>query len=195
MRTYGSSFSLVEDETRLLVAAQKHLLALQSEIHAGGEPVSEALVASALTLDQLFAAFGQVLRRSGEGEVLGTSSAGEWVNPKPLLDALAPGLSVGSWYAYSTELFDHVILIQEGHGQNRTSEHFYEVGVVDPDQGPYFTYPNGTPAPDPGKGDRLDQQTRMMRHWFFSRKISPCRVTSLNPLEARSFLEDTLASC
>lgn len=192
MHTYGSSFTLrsgaVEEE--VLAAAKAHLASDGLELHTGGSSVDPSRVAAASTLDQLFAAFSQVLRRAGDDEIVGSSGVDlEWVDPKPLFDAVRSGFTSGSWYAYRNDFFDYVLVF----GDAAVTEHMYDVGVVDPDEAPYREYPHGIGAPDPGRGDRHDQLTRVLRHWLFTKNLAPCRVTSLTKEEALSFIADAQA--
>lgn len=187
MRTYGSSITLIEgvDESRALSRAKGYLHTLQGD---DLDPlVDRDLLKEAKNLDQLFAAFGLVLRRQGDEKIIGASSAtDEWVNQWRLFEALTNSIAAGSWYAYNTGHFDQVIIFEA----DGPKEHFYMTGTLDVEEGPYFEYPHGFEVPDPGDGDRLDQQTRMVQHWHHTVTLDPCKATSLTSFEAQSFIAD-----
>lgn len=187
MRTYGSNITLQDGltEDRVLSRVQGFFNTLADEDFA--PEVDTSLLRSATNLDQLFAAFGLVLRRSGDETIIGASSAGqEWVHAGRLFEALVTSLETGSWFAFDTGMFDMLLLVD----QTGVQEHIYQSGTLDPEEGPYFQYPHGTPAPEPGNGDRLDQQTRMVQHWHHHVTLLPCQATSLTEHEATSFLAD-----
>jgi hypothetical protein len=114
MEAYGSALRLRigRDETEVLKSTIKQLLMGPEESYGSNIAMNE--VASASTLEHLFAAYHHILFREDDQVVACTIADERWYDVGPLFKALAPQLADGSWYGFHVEDFDELLWVQDG---------------------------------------------------------------------------------